>query len=92
MQQKNFFLHLKYYRYLEHVGVFEDFKAGYRSKDVFEKWKKLDPVQLQRTKLLKDFQEKEIIDVEKEISENFDVKKIIDGHKDWIFICQKVFK
>ena len=30
--------------------------------------------------------------IEKEISENFDVKKIIDGHKDWIFICQKVFK
>ena len=48
------FMHLKYYRYLEHVGVFEDFKAGYRSIDVFEKWKKLDPVQLQRTKLLKE--------------------------------------
>ena len=66
---KPIFLHLKYYRYLEHVGVFEDFKAGYRSKDVFEKWKKLDPVRLQRTKLLKEFQEKEIIAVEKEISE-----------------------
>lgn len=67
--QRPVFMHLKYYRYLEHVGVFEDFKAGYRSKDVFEKWKKLDPVQLQRTKLLKEFQEKEIIAVEKEISE-----------------------
>ena len=67
--QRPVFMHLKYYRYLEHVGVFEDFKAGYRSKDVFEKWKKLDPVRLQRTKLLKEFQEKEIIAVEKEISE-----------------------
>jgi acetoin:2,6-dichlorophenolindophenol oxidoreductase subunit alpha len=67
--QRPVFMHLKYYRYLEHVGVFEDFKAGYRSKDVFEKWKKLDPVRLQRTKLLKEFQEKEIVAVEKEISE-----------------------
>jgi ubiquinone/menaquinone biosynthesis C-methylase UbiE len=30
--------------------------------------------------------------IEKEINENFDVKKIIDGKKDWVFICSKVFK
>ena len=30
--------------------------------------------------------------IEREIKENFDIKKIIDGKKDWIFICQKVFK
>ena len=30
--------------------------------------------------------------IEKEISENFSIKKIIDGKKDWIFICSKVFK
>ena len=30
--------------------------------------------------------------IESKIKENFDVKKIIDGKKDWIFICQKVFK
>ncbi len=46
------FLHMKYYRYLEHVGVYEDFKAGYRSKDEFLKWQKRDPVQLMRKKLL----------------------------------------
>jgi len=30
--------------------------------------------------------------IEKKINENFNVKKILDGKKDWIFICQKVFK
>jgi len=51
--KKPCFLHLKYYRYLEHVGVNEDFNAGYRSKKEFEKWYKKDPVILERKKLLK---------------------------------------
>ncbi len=46
------FMELKYYRYLEHVGINEDFNAGYRSKDKFEEWHKKDPVNLQRKKLL----------------------------------------
>ena len=46
------FLHLEYYRYLEHVGINEDFDAGYRSRDEFEEWYKRDPVNLQREKLL----------------------------------------
>lgn len=46
------FLHLKYYRYLEHVGVCEDFKAGYRSRDEFAAWEAMDPVGLQRARLL----------------------------------------
>ncbi len=46
------FIHLKYYRYLEHVGVNEDFDAGYRSKTEFRKWQKDDPVKLQRNKLM----------------------------------------
>ena len=50
--QKPCFLHLEYYRYLEHVGINEDFDAGYRSKDEFEEWYKKDPVNLQRKKLL----------------------------------------
>lgn len=45
------FLHLKYYRYLEHVGVHEDFNAGYRTKLEFMKWQKKDPVKLLRNKL-----------------------------------------
>jgi len=63
------FLHLKYYRYLEHVGIFEDFKAGYRSKYEFEEWKKRDPVLTYRNKLLESgFKESEIIAIEKEIN------------------------
>ncbi len=50
--KKPSFLHLKYYRYLEHVGVNEDFNAGYRSRKEFEKWYKKDPINLQRKKLL----------------------------------------
>jgi len=50
--QKPCFLHLEYYRYLEHVGINEDFDAGYRSKDEFEEWYKVDPINLQRKKLL----------------------------------------
>ena len=45
------FLHLKYYRYLEHVGVNEDFKEGYRSSNEYEKWKRKDPILLQRNRL-----------------------------------------
>lgn len=46
------FMDLKYYRYLEHVGTAEDFDSGYRSRAEFEKWKRRDPVLLQRRKLL----------------------------------------
>ena len=46
------FLQLRYYRYLEHVGVFEDFKAGYRDRLAFERWKAHDPLRLQRDRLV----------------------------------------
>jgi len=47
------FLHLKYYRYLEHVGVEEDFHFGYRSRQEFLKWKRVDPLLVARKYLLK---------------------------------------
>ena len=56
------FINLKYYRYLEHVGVNEDFDAGYRSKKEFEIWYKKDPINLQREKLLKTGVKKEKIE------------------------------
>lgn len=61
------FLHLRYYRYLEHVGVFEDFKAGYRSRAEFEKWQKLDPVRLQRERLVGTLGPAALAEVEKQI-------------------------
>ena len=48
------FMHLHYYRYLQHVGVKEDFDIGYRSKEGSYKWKKADPVEVLRKKLLSD--------------------------------------
>ena len=47
------FLHFSYYRYREHVGVEEDFHCGYRSREEFEEWLKVDPVKIQREKLLR---------------------------------------
>lgn len=68
-QSRPAFLHLKYYRYLEHVGVFEDFKAGYRSKDEYEDWVKLDPVRLQRKKLFRFGFDKQVKALEDAIDE-----------------------
>lgn len=47
------FLHLKYYRYLEHVGINTDFHFNYRSEADYNHWKKIDPISHQRKKLLK---------------------------------------
>ena len=63
---------LKYYRYLEHVGVNEDFKAGYRSKKGLLKWQKIDPVDTQRVRLVKLGLENEVLKLEQEISKNVD--------------------
>jgi TPP-dependent pyruvate/acetoin dehydrogenase alpha subunit len=46
------FLHAKYYRYLEHVGVQEDFHFGYRDRREFLRWKKIDPIVVARNRLL----------------------------------------
>lgn len=50
--QKPCFINLKYYRYLEHVGINYDFDAGYRQVKEFDKWRRKDPIVLQRRKLL----------------------------------------
>ncbi len=58
------FLHLKYYRYLEHVGINQDFQAGYRSREEFEMWQAVDPLRLQRARLALMVTEDEICDLE----------------------------
>lgn len=40
-----YFLTIKTRRYLEHVGVLEDFDAGYRSRKEIEDWKENDPIE-----------------------------------------------
>jgi len=67
---KPVFLHLKYYRYLEHVGVNYDFDRGYRKKTEYNKWLKVDPVKIMRIKLLKSgFMENKVREIEKRIDE-----------------------
>lgn len=64
------FLHCRYYRYLEHVGINEDFSAGYRSKKEFLEWHKRDPIHCQRSKLKKaGYGEEELQKIEKFIDE-----------------------
>lgn len=46
------FLRLHYYRYLEHVGINEDFHDAYRPLDEYQRWLEMDPVEMQRKKLL----------------------------------------
>ena len=67
------FLHLKYYRYLEHVGVGEDFEAGYRSAKERDSWVKKDPVSMQRSRLLANgMTEKAVLAGEKNIDQQLE--------------------
>ena len=67
------FFHFKYYRYLEHVGINEDFESGYRSREEFERWKRVDPIVLQRAKLIKyGLKESFIQEIENTTIENID--------------------
>lgn len=62
------FLYLKYYRYLEHVGIDEDFHFGYRSRKDYLKWKKVDPLLVARKHLLKSYaKESEITVIENRV-------------------------
>lgn len=46
------FLRVQTYRYLDHIGITEDFDVGYRSREEFQKWRKRDPLDLQRKRLI----------------------------------------
>ena len=68
------FIQFKYYRYLEHVGINEDFDAGYRSRNEFANWYKKDPIILQRARLKNiGVSEKAIQEIEKEIGRKISV-------------------
>ena len=63
------YLRFKWYRYLEHVGINEDFDAGYRPKDEYLEWFERDPVSLQRRKLVQErwMSEQELSKMESEV-------------------------
>ena len=42
------FIEIQTYRYREHVGINEDYEAGYRSRTEFEAWKAKDPLILDK--------------------------------------------
>ena len=64
------FLHIECYRYLEHVGISEDFDAGYRPIKKYEEWRAKDSVEMQRQRLLKTaFSEDRIRGIESEIDD-----------------------
>jgi pyruvate dehydrogenase E1 component alpha subunit len=46
------FVHLKYYRYLQHVGVNTDFDKGYRNESEFHCWHSIDPIKMCEKQLL----------------------------------------
>lgn len=71
--QRPGFFSLKYYRYLEHVGVNEDFDAGYRSSNEFERWLERDPIKILRQELVSRNQEDAVISIEKEIDKKISV-------------------
>lgn len=50
------FLHLRCYRFLEHVGIREDrdYHLGYRHQHEFEHWRQRDPVAVMRARLLRE--------------------------------------
>jgi len=45
------FIHWKYYRYLEHVGVNSDLEEDYRSIDEYRKWADMDSISVRCNKL-----------------------------------------
>ncbi len=64
------FLHFGYYRYLEHVGICEDYEAGYRSREEYLKWLERDPVRSQREKLInRGVDERNVKKIEEKIDE-----------------------
>jgi TPP-dependent pyruvate/acetoin dehydrogenase alpha subunit len=62
-------LHLEYYRYLEHVGVNEDFDTGYREKAEAEKWYIRDPVNTMREEVVRRRGTFAATNIEKEVDE-----------------------
>ncbi|MBF0438024.1 MAG: thiamine pyrophosphate-dependent dehydrogenase E1 component subunit alpha [Magnetococcales bacterium] len=55
------FLHIKCYRYLEHVGINDDMKDAYRPVEIQEAWLKKDCLVLQRLRLINEQGVEEIV-------------------------------
>lgn len=68
--EKPSLLHFKCYRYLEHVGIYNDFNDGHRKRSEYLEWYNRDCLVLQRNRLLSiGYTETEIREVERLIDE-----------------------
>lgn len=74
------FISLKYYRYLEHVGVNDDFHPSYRNRDEFNEWKKIDPIDLLRQRLIEADLEDRIVEIENDLIKK--IKTAVEAAKD----------
>lgn len=71
--QKPAFLRIKCHRYLEHVGINEDWHEGYRHKNDYKWWYENDSIKIQRQRLLDiGFGENQIQQAENEIKQAID--------------------
>jgi TPP-dependent pyruvate/acetoin dehydrogenase alpha subunit len=67
------FLHLKYFRFLEHVGPNEDFKAGYRPKPSTEELASWDPILRAEERLRQSgISDQEMLAIRKSLQERID--------------------
>lgn len=68
------FLHIKCCRYLEHVGINEDWDVGYRDKAFSESWFTRDSLKIQRERLLSSgISEARLAQVESDIDQSIQV-------------------
>jgi len=70
------FVKIAYYRYLEHVGVNEDFNAGYRLRPDPQEWQRNDPVYQLREKLLRDGHKISVEEIERRVCEQVVMSRI----------------
>ena len=54
------------YRYMQHVGINEDFDKGYRDRTEFEKWYKRDPL-VTNEKLVEKYKDKIAREIEEAV-------------------------
>jgi len=88
------FMNLKYYRYLEHVGIETDFNMGYRTEQEFEKYIKNheDPIKLQRSNLINiGIEENTIKEIENDIDDKV-YKSISRAKNASLSNCEEAYK
>ena len=69
-------LNLRYYRYLEHVGINQDLEANYRPEGEYLEWQNKDTVKSLLKKLIEKGLKKEVVAMEREIRSQVKLSRI----------------